>query len=90
MEDKILESLQEVYQVIKNIPSEIGMYDSRPVFVQDKELIKHTIVTESLVVYLDKEDRKKTVNLLIRSYSPTFYQKDEEGYFYMVYWNINS
>lgn len=77
---KVRAGLEDYYKVIKNIPSDIGLFDSRPLFVEDKELIKPNLMTECIDI-CNKQ-------ILVRSYSPTWRQKDDLGYYYVVYYNI--
>jgi len=82
IKEKVLKDIEEEFGVIKDIPSQIGLYDSRPIFVEDPDLVlKNIHVAERFV---------DGIQYVVRQYSPSFRQKDSEGYFYIVYWNILS
>lgn len=80
--EKVMQAIRDEFGIIKNIPSDIGLYDSRPIFVEDTDLVLKNIHCAERFV--------DGIQYVVRQYSPSYKQKDKEGYFYVVYWNILS
>jgi hypothetical protein len=78
--EKVMNQLKKEFVIIEEIPSEIGRYNSRPIFIRDIELKKENIHTSRREI--------NGIEYLVRQYSPSYRQKDTKGYFYFVYWNI--
>ena len=78
---KVMAAIKDEFQIIENIPSEIGRYNSRPIFIRDNTL------KSAKNIHVAARD-VDGIDYLVRQYSPSFRQKDTRGYFYIVYWNI--
>lgn len=76
----VMKGLQDEFGIIENIPSEIGLYNSRPIFIEDAELKWKNIHVA------DRE--REGVRYLVRQWSPSWRQKDKDGYYYVVDYRI--